>query len=165
MFFAIITELAAKSDLRRVPHALVWSDYYRFPINMVFAAYLLETAILVLSDWAICTLFLIPTVGFWYERPAPPWREFVAFPKQNDKCPTNTQRGMCTLGMDWAILLCPAFVRSSRVKQIRRSNSDRAAGFEKTTGGPNSRCEGRVLCNLHNIGDAPVLRYRRPLKI
>ena len=49
MFFAIITELAARSDLRRVPHSLVWSDYYRFPINMVFAAYLLETAILVLS--------------------------------------------------------------------------------------------------------------------
>ena len=57
---------------------------------------------------------------------------FIAFPNQNDKCPTNTRRGMCTLGIDWAILLCPAFVRSSRVKQIRRSNSDRAAGVEKT---------------------------------
>ena len=30
------------------------------------------------------------------------------------------------------ILLCSAFVRSSRVKIIRRSNSDRAAGVEKT---------------------------------
>ena len=30
------------------------------------------------------------------------------------------------------ILLCPAFVRSSQIKQIRRSNSDRAAGVEKT---------------------------------
>ena len=49
MFFAIISELVARSDLHKVPHALVWSDYYRFPINMVFAAYLLETAILVLS--------------------------------------------------------------------------------------------------------------------
>ena len=57
---------------------------------------------------------------------------FAAFPKQNDKCPTNARRGMCTLGIDWAILLCPAFVPSSRVKQIRRSNSDRAAGVEKT---------------------------------
>ena len=28
--------------------------------------------------------------------------------------------------------MCPAFVRSSRVKIIRRSNSDRAAGVEKT---------------------------------
>ena len=34
-----------------------------------------------------------------------------------------------------------------------------------TTGGPNSRCEGRVKCNLHNIYDVPVSRYRRPLKI
>ena len=39
---------------------------------------------------------------------------------------------MCTIGIDWAIFLCPAFVRSSRVKIIRRSNSDRAAGVEKT---------------------------------
>ena len=36
---------------------------------------------------------------------------------------------------------------------------------DRTTGGPNSRCEGRVKCNLHNIGDASVSRYRRPLKI
>ena len=28
--------------------------------------------------------------------------------------------------------MCPAFVRSSRVKIIRRSNSDRAVGVEKT---------------------------------
>ena len=61
-----------------------------------------------------------------------PGGPFAAFPKQNDKCPTNARRGMCTLGIDWAILLCPAFVRSSRIKQIRRSNSDRAAGVEKT---------------------------------
>ena len=27
------------------------------------------------------------------------------------------------------------------------------------TGGPSSRCEGRVYCNLHNIGDPPVSRY------
>ena len=32
-----------------------------------------------------------------------------------------------------------------------------------STGGPNSRYEGRVQCNLHTLGDAPVSRYRRPL--
>ena len=57
---------------------------------------------------------------------------FAAFPKQNGKCPTNARSGMCTLGVDSAILLCPAFVRSSQIKQIRRSNSNRAAGVEKT---------------------------------
>ena len=88
---------------------------------MVFAAYLLKNAILVLSR-----------VGHLHPIIKPHRGAFVAFPKQNDKCPTNTRRGMCTLGIDWAILLCPAFVRSSRVKQIRRSNSDRAAGVEKT---------------------------------
>ena len=88
---------------------------------MVFAAYLLKNAILMLSR-----------VGHLHPIIKPHRGAFVAFPKQNDKCPTNTRREMCTLGIDWAIFLCPAFVRSSRVKQIRRSNSDRAAGVEKT---------------------------------
>ena len=70
-------------------------------------------------------------MGFWYINARPHRGAFVAFPKQNDKCPTNNRRGMYTLGIDRAMLLCPAFVRSSRVKQIRRSNSDRAAGVEK----------------------------------
>ena len=88
---------------------------------MVFAAYLLKNAILVLSR-----------VGHLHPIIKPHRGAFAAFPKQNDKCPTNARRGMCTLRIDWAIFLCPAFVRSSRVKQIRRSNSDRAAGVEKT---------------------------------
>ena len=105
----------------KVPHARVWSDYYRFPINMVFAAYLLKNAIFVLSR-----------VGHLHPIIKPHRGAFVAFPKQNDKCPTKARRGMCTLGIGWAIFLCPAFVRSSRVKQIRRSNLDRAARVEKT---------------------------------
>ena len=66
---------------------------------MVFVAYLLKNAILVLS-W----------VGHLHPIIKPHRGAFVAFPKQNDKCPTNTRRGMCTLGIDWAILLCPALV-------------------------------------------------------
>ena len=46
-------------------------DYYRFPIIMVFAAYLLENAILVLSQGGA----------------------FAAIPKQNDKCTTNAWGG------------------------------------------------------------------------
>ena len=36
-------QLAAKSDLQKVLYAF-WSDYYRFPKNMVFAAYFLGVA-------------------------------------------------------------------------------------------------------------------------
>ena len=128
MFFAIITELAARSDLRRVPHSLVWSDYYRLPINMVFTG---KCNFRVVPGGPFAPYFQSPPWGFGINA-RPHHGAFVAFPKQNDKCPTNTRREMCTLGIDWAILLCPAFVRSSRVKQIRRSNSDRAAGVEKT---------------------------------
>ena len=39
--------------------------------------------------------FSSPTVGFLYERPAPPGA-LAAFPKQNDKCPGGTG----TLGID-----------------------------------------------------------------
>ena len=50
--------------------------YYRFPINMVFAAYLLENAIIsgpgVGHAFAcICNLPLSPTVGFLFECPVP----------------------------------------------------------------------------------------------
>ena len=107
--------------MRRVPHVRVWSDYYRFPIKMVFAVCLLKNAILVLSR-----------VGHLHPIIKPHRGAFVVFPKQNVKCPKNARRGMCTLGIDWAIFLCLAFARSSRAKQIRRSNSDRAAGVEKT---------------------------------
>ena len=131
MFFAIITELAAKSDLRRVPHALVWSDYYRFPINMVFAVYLLETATLVLSGWAICTLFIIPTVEFWYERPAPPWG-ICSFSKTKWQMPDKYPKGDVH-AWNWLSHTSVSCIGlSSQVKQIRRSNSDRAAGVEKT---------------------------------
>ena len=43
------------------------------------------------------------------------------------------------------------------VKQIPDS---RVIHARFVTGDPNSRCEGRVKCNLHNICDVPVSRYR-----
>ena len=70
---------------------------------MVFAAYLLENIIFVLS-WggAFPPYFLItPTVGFLYERRAPSGA-FAPFPKQNDKFLTNArgEGGLGTLGID-----------------------------------------------------------------
>ena len=41
----------------------------------------------VVPGWGICALFLSPTVGFLYERPALDRKTFATFPKQNDKCP------------------------------------------------------------------------------
>ena len=78
----------------------VWSDYWRFPINMVFAAYLLENAILVLSRVGQLHPTLNPTVGFLYEHP-PHHGAFAAFPKQNDQClGWGWGRGMGTIGID-----------------------------------------------------------------
>ena len=66
-------------DLRKVPHAF-WSNYYRFSIRMVFAAYLLEMHI-----WCC----LSPTV-----------RHKQLF--QNDKYPTYARKrggGVEEMGM------------------------------------------------------------------
>ena len=58
------------SDLRRVLHVF-WSDHYRFPykLNVAFAAYLLENAMLVLPRGGAFAhfSFLCPTVGFLEE--------------------------------------------------------------------------------------------------
>ena len=68
-------------------HARILSDYYRFPINLVFAVYLLKNEILVLSRGeAFAPYFKAPSWGFCIN--ARPQRgAFAAFPKQNDKCP------------------------------------------------------------------------------
>ena len=97
MFFAIITELAVRSYLCRVPHARVWSDYYRFPINIVLvsAAYLLENAILVLSR-----------VGHLHPILKPHRGAFAAFPKQNDKCPTGHGHAWNCLSHTFVLLCC-----------------------------------------------------------
>ena len=68
-------------------------DYYRFPINMVFAAYLLENAILVLSQGgAFAPYFKVPPWGFCMNA-RPHSGAFAAIPKQNDKCTTNASGG------------------------------------------------------------------------
>ena len=51
----------------------------------------------VVPGWGICTLFLSPTVGFLYERPALYRGAFAAFPKQNDKCLTTAREGWAHL--------------------------------------------------------------------
>ena len=71
-------------DLRKVPHAF-WSNYYRFSIRMVFAAYLLEMHI-----W--CCL----GVGHLYPIFKPHREAFAAFPKGQipDKCPERGGGGL-----------------------------------------------------------------------
>ena len=71
-------------DLRKVPHAF-WSNYYRFSIRMVFAAYLLEMHI-----WCC------PGVGHLYPIFKPHREAFAAFPKGQN--PTNARKGG---GGDW----------------------------------------------------------------
>ena len=65
------------------------------------AAYLLENVILVLSrGGAFAPHFLSPPCGI-YMNARPHCEAFAAFPKQNDKCPTNARgRGMGTLGIN-----------------------------------------------------------------
>ena len=108
IFFALW--LAAKSDFRRVLYAL-WPDIYRFPINMAFAANLLENEILVVPGWGICTVFK-PHGGVLYEPPGPTVGHLQLFKCKNDKRPTTNARGvegMGTLGIDWAIMKPNAF--------------------------------------------------------
>ena len=71
-------------DLRKVPHAF-WSNYYRFSIRMVFAAYLLEMHI-----WCC------PGVGHLYPIFKPHREAFAAFPKGQipDKCPERGGGGL-----------------------------------------------------------------------
>ena len=71
-------------DLRKVPHAF-WSNYYRFSIRMVFAAYLLEMHI-----WCC------PGVGHLYPIYKPYREAFAAFPKGQipDKCPETGGGGL-----------------------------------------------------------------------
>ena len=71
----------ARGDLRKVPHAFR-SNYDRFSIRMVFAAYLLEMH--------ICCC---PGAGHLYPIFKPPHEAFAAFPNQNDKYPTNARKG------------------------------------------------------------------------
>ena len=108
IFFALWP--AAESDFRRVLYAF-WPDIYRFPINMAFAANLLENEILVVPGWGICTVFK-PHGGVLYESPGPTVGHLQLFKCKNDKRPTTNARGvegMGTLGIDWAIMKPNAF--------------------------------------------------------
>ena len=71
---------------------------------MVFAAYLLENTILVLSrGGTFAPYFQAPPWGFCMK--ALPHRgAFAAFPKQNDKCPTNAQGGWARLELTEPLL-------------------------------------------------------------
>ena len=79
---------------------------------MVFAAYLLKNAILVLS-W----------VGHLHPIIKPHRGAFVTFPKQNDKCPTNARRGCARVELTepyfCALLLCGGRESNKFADQIR----------------------------------------------
>ena len=77
--------------MRRVLHARVYSDYYRFPINLHWH---LQFIYWKMKFWCC------PGVGHWHPILKPERGAFAAFPKQNDKCPTNAGGRMGTLGID-----------------------------------------------------------------
>ena len=67
---------------------------------MVFAAYLLENAILVLSWGGAFAPYFSLYRRFLYECPAPPGVHLQLFQNKMTKCPTNVQGG---IRIDWAI--------------------------------------------------------------
>ena len=80
---------------------------YRKAFSMVFAAYLLKNAILVLSR-----------VGHLHPIIKPHRGAFVAFPKQNDKCPTCARLEL-TEPYFCALLLCGRRESNKFADQIR----------------------------------------------
>ena len=98
---------ASRSDLRRVLHARVWSDYYRFPIKL---HWYLQFIYCEMKFWCcpgvrhLHPILKPPTLGFLYERPAPPW-SICSFSekKKKRKNARKMPLGMGTLGIDWAI--------------------------------------------------------------
>ena len=84
---------AARSDLRRVLNARVWSDYYRFPIKL---HWYLQFIYCEMKFWCCPGVrhlhpILKPHRGIFVRTPGPTVEHLQLFPKknQNDKCPKN----------------------------------------------------------------------------
>ena len=102
----LILTIAARSDLAKDASRILIRLSQIFLINMAFAAYVLENAILLFSlGVAVARFFKAPPWGFCMNRPASRRGEgggakiSAALPKKNDKCPIDA-RGMGTFGID-----------------------------------------------------------------
>ena len=79
-FFAVI--ITSSQERFAEGASRVWSDCYRFLINMAFAVYLLENAILVLSRDGAFAHFWKPHRGFFVWTAKPHLGAFSAFPEK-----------------------------------------------------------------------------------
>ena len=99
----LILTIADRSDLAKDASRILIRLSQIFLINMAFAAYVLENAILLFSPGvAFARFFKAPPWGFCMNRPASSGggaKISAALPKKNDKCPIDA-RGMGTFGID-----------------------------------------------------------------
>ena len=78
----------------RVSRVLIRLLQISYKLNMAFAAYLLENAMLVLArGGASAHFFYAPPWGFWMNRPAPPLG-ICSFSKKNKKRQMPRGRGV-----------------------------------------------------------------------